>query len=111
MSERDPRAVLEGLPPDAQVPVGWVLEQLGGEATVTDLTCEDVAAQLDRTAACVRGWCRDGLQPGAYRFRGREWRIPAGALNALRGANAHRGDGRRSSGKPVDLGAWREEVA
>ena len=78
---------------------------------LTDLTCEQIAEQLGRTPACVRGWCRTGRLEGAYRLRGREWRVPRSALRAFLQAQATKEreprPNRQTQG--VDLAAWRRE--
>lgn len=58
------------------------------EGTVTlmdpvevDLTCEGVGGLLGRDASVIREWCREARFPGAYKLRGKEWRIPRQALN------------------------------
>ena len=114
------RDLLGQLPPDAQVPVGWVLENLGEEqgSAFADLTLEQVAEKVGRAASTVRGWCNSDRMVGAYRLRGREWRIPQDALRrflaAERSQDGHGPATVRSRG-PVDLGSWRnlkdEEVA
>ena len=95
---------------------GWIEEDgeeltHDGQALVVDLTVEDIAQQFDRTPACVRGWCRAGRLPGAYRLNGREWRIPRAALAAyIEAEKSGQSNGRAAvlSGA-VDLGAWRRE--
>jgi len=65
---------IESLPDEATVPVGWVRDQIGaGEPVEVDLTIEEFASMLERKASTVRGWMPI---EGAYKFRGREWRIP-----------------------------------
>ena len=44
-----------------------------------DLTVDDVAKFFDRSPVTVRAWIRGG-RLGAYRFQGREYRIPESAL-------------------------------
>ena len=83
-----------------------------GEA-VTDLTCEDMAAKFGRTAACVRGWCRAGSIPGAYRLNGREWRVPTAGLRAFlngqrNGGSAGEPRRTKARGRHGDLSAWRD---
>lgn len=80
---------IEHLPDEASVPVGWVREKIGaGEPVEVDLTLEEFAAMLDRRPSTVRGWMPI---EGAYKFRGREWRIPHQAaqryLDAQRAKN------------------------
>src|SRR5689334_18200802 len=82
------RRDLERLPPQAMVPVGWVLERLSatesngtapGDLEV-DLTCEEVATLLQRKAPTVRAWCAAGLFKGAWRLNGKQWRIPRAGI-------------------------------
>ena len=124
------RALVAAAPPSATVPVSWIADVLeqetaGAGADVTaDLRLEDVAAQLERAVSTVRTWCQQQRIPGAYRLRGREWRIPRKGLQAFLDAE-QRGDAsagpagpslpvRRSRGrastptKPVSLGSWRK---
>ena len=83
------RTLAQAFPAGAVVPVPkeWLLELLGegdGEAPVEiDLTVGQVAQRFSRRPSTVRGWCEANLLPGAYRNRGREWRIPAEALRAF----------------------------
>ena len=113
------RDLLGQLPPDAQVPVRWVLENLGeGQGSdLADLTLEQVADKVGRAPSTVRGWCNSGRMAGAYRLRGREWRVPQDALRRFVEAERNQ-EGRPSTVRsrgPVDLGSWRklkdEEVA
>lgn len=91
----------------AAVPTGYEAPASGS----ADLTVAQVAARYSRQPSTVRGWCESGLLRGAYRLRGREWRIPAEALAAFE--QAERG-GRPSPvqhsqrSQPVDLGRWRK---
>ncbi len=82
------------LPAGSTVPVPreWLLELLeqpGVEGSAppdaprVDLTADQVAQAFGRSPATVRGWCAAGLLRGAYRLRGREWRIPTLAVEAL----------------------------
>jgi len=113
-------AITAAMPDGASVtlPVSELREWLdedsvdGPAGSTVDLTCDDVAGMFGRTAACVRGWCRMGRLPGAYRLRGtREWRIPRAAVRAFQEAEAaayHQRPPRPGDGGPVDLGAWRQ---
>jgi excisionase family DNA binding protein len=67
-----------------------------------ELTVTDLAAQFQRSASTVRGWIEAGRFLGAYKLRGRDWRVPLAAVDAFR---AHE-RGRRSQ-QTHDLGAWR----
>ncbi|MFN2388035.1 MAG: helix-turn-helix domain-containing protein [Actinomycetota bacterium] len=86
--------VLEPLPDEAIVPVGFVREQLkkgapatgSHEAALSDLTVEEAAKELGRAASTIRNWCP--RIPGAYRLHGKEWRIPRVALRNYLDAQA-----------------------
>lgn len=80
------------LPPETliHVPAGLVMEILGGlrlEPKETplrlDLTPEQAGTALDRSAITIRAWCAAGLFPGAYKQRGRAWKIPVAAIEAF----------------------------
>ena len=116
------RGLAEALPRDSCVPVpcAWLLEILAGTsvaataAASADLTVAEVAVRFGRQGSTVRGWLERGLIGGAYRFQGREWRIPLASLTAFE-ADQRTGKTERPSGasatrrgRPVDLGAWRD---
>lgn len=94
------RALVTAAPEDATVPVRWLAEQLakhsdGAEAptrtaTSVDLTVKEVALRLERKPSTVRAWCDTGILPGAYRLRGREWRVPEAAIEAMQRAESRR---------------------
>ena len=102
------RAVVDPMPTGSAVtlPVdtlrAWLEEDAAGPDTV-DPTAADVASLLRRAPSTIRTWCAQGRLPGAYRCRGREWRVPRSALRALR-----RNHELVDRDTPVDLGAWRE---
>jgi hypothetical protein len=118
------RTLAEALPTGAAVPVPreWLLELLariaapaasGASSTPADFTVVDLAARFGRKPSTIRGWLDRELIPGAYRFRGHEWRIPVGALAAFEAGQ--RPDSppweivppRASRAHEVDLGCWR----
>ena len=88
------RALLEALPPEGQLTLsrdsllqltdcsgGPVAESApAGRLPEADLTPEEFGAVLHRSPVTVRSYCNAGLLPGAYRLRGRQWRIPRAAL-------------------------------
>ena len=80
-------------------------EQTSSEPQGFDLTVQDAADLLGRAPSTVRGWCSSGVLPGAYRLRGREWRIPRSSLDSLRPDRDHRPTLNR---REPDLGAWRK---
>lgn len=92
------RALIQGLPPGAIVTVRaeWIAElvadlsvpETGAEV---DLTAGEVGRLLGRDEKTVAGWCRAGAIEGAYKLRGREWRVPRASLRAFQ--EGHRGTG------------------
>ena len=104
--------IVEGMPDEAAVtlPVKWLrrLLKLDGQSSVEidDLTCEQAAGILGRSPSTVRDWCRAGQIPGAYRLKGREWRIPRSGLREFLN---RQGDCRPRTVRPrrEDLSAWR----
>lgn len=101
-------AMVEALPDGASValPVGWLRAELEAEgaesssAPLADLTVEALAAELGRSPSTVRGWLIEGSVPGAYKLRGREWRIPRAAVRAFLVDQAS-GEGRGTVKRPV----------
>lgn len=111
------------VPPGGSVtlPRDWLVTELEAKSspsatTTGDLTVEEVAAQLRRSASTVRSWCERGLFPGAYhlpasgkvskagRAKVGAWRVPPAALAAFQ----HRDQGSAEPGGHADLGAWRQ---
>lgn len=101
------RALAQAFPDGAvvSVPKEWLLELLGeaddGAQLEIDLTVSQVAQRFSRRPSTVRGWCEAHLLPGAYRNRGREWRIPVAALVEFQERE------RRSGGQRRSLADWR----
>lgn len=97
----------------ASGPVVLPDDYTGPASGPADLTVAQVAARYDRHPSTVRGWCESGVLRGAYRLRGREWRVPAETLAAFEQAErgARRPDVQHSGRRtPVDLGSWRKEA-
>jgi len=84
-----------------------LLEALDGATDVStppdDITVAELATRFQRSPSTIRGWLEGGLFPGAYKLRGREWRVPAAAIDTFR--DLERGQSSRPS---VDLGGWRK---
>jgi excisionase family DNA binding protein len=110
------RALLDAMPGAASVtvPRAWVEDLLAGApaadlappspALTVDLSAREVGALLGRSPATVRAWCEAERVPGAYRFNGREWRIPRAGLDAFL-ERVRRGE--TEAATVPDLGAWR----
>lgn len=116
------REMVAGLPEGASVtlPVGEIRELLDEEPEserenrLADLTIEEIAEEFDRSESAVRAWCQQGRIPGAYKLRGREWRIPVDGVRAFQEAEANGGGApARATAGPNgddDLGSWRDHV-
>lgn len=115
------RQWLQGLAQaEATIPARVVLERLPDTASpapsadpLADLSAEEAGEVLGRSSSTVRAYARDGLLPGAYRQRGREWRIPRSAIRAFQTSEAKSeprppSSTRRADPETADLGAWRK---
>jgi excisionase family DNA binding protein len=111
------RLLADALPAGTALPVPreLLIELLDGSpepdsaaSAPADLTVEAVAERFGRHPSTVRGWISQQLLPGAYRLRGREWRVPAAALRAFE-ATARRGMPVASVARTrqVDISDWR----
>lgn len=102
MVDRDAlRRLAEALPDGTAVPVprAWLMELLepatgavnarirpAGASELLppmDLTPEEAGAALHRSPVTIRAWCAASLLKGAYRLRGRQWRIPVKTLETF----------------------------
>ena len=111
----------QALPPGSAVPVvrETLIELLGATALPAwdpppDLTMVQVAQRFGRDPSTVRGWVASGRLTGAYRFEGRELRVP---LSAVLGFEARQRQSttptpkprlRCTRSRPPDLGSWRD---
>ncbi len=102
------RELLRRLPRDATVPAGWLVDQLDDDTTDRDLTLQEVAVELGRAVSTVRSWCNSGQLEGAFKFRNREWRIPASALRRFRQREGESKAPTVAHRRPVDLSSWRK---
>lgn len=86
----------------------------GDDSRATDLTAVEVAGMFGRGVSTVRTWLAEGRFPNAYRFRGREWRVPLHDVEAMQRSEAAAFRASRvqttSVTMPADLGAWRQFV-
>ncbi len=108
------RALAEAVAPDqsVSVPARWLLELLQGppeRPVVADLTCAAFGALIDRSPSTVRAWCETGTVPGAWKLRGKEWRIPARAVAELQAHQANGSDQPAVTAQP-GLGDWRTHM-
>jgi excisionase family DNA binding protein len=89
------RRLVDGVPDDAFVSLpaarirAW-LKESGSGGFEADLTVREVGDLFGRSPITVRGWIRTGALR-AYRFRGKEWRIPVSALEEFRQEQLGRG--------------------
>lgn len=75
------------MPSGTLVPRDWLLEQLAdspgaqGEPLATvDLTVQELATLFGKRPSTVRAWVERGDFPEAYKLHGKEWRVPASAV-------------------------------
>jgi excisionase family DNA binding protein len=110
---------IRDLPDAALVPVGWVREHLqeapapAQEAVEVDLDLRAASALYGRSVSTLRSWCQEGRLPGAYRLRGREWRIPRESLARFQEAQRRTASPENRKPSPRgdgDLSAWRRTV-
>ena len=108
------RALADALPAGTAVPVPreWLMELLDGmqpePQLERDLAVADLCARFGRKPSAVRAWLEQGLFPGAYKLRGRDWRVPAAAVEAFTKMQGNRGEYPRGTRVPAaNLGAWR----
>lgn len=103
------RERLQALPRGSLVPVDWLLELIGdGQdapartgAPAVDLNVADLALLFKKRPSTVRAWIERGDFPGAYKLNGKEWRVPAAAVEAFQKAQQSLGD------EGENLSAWR----
>lgn len=112
------RALAQALPAGTAVPVPreMLLELLAGRGgavqtsatPLADLTVTDLCTRFGRKPSAVRAWLERGDFPGAYKLKGRDWRVPAAAAERFQ-AEQVAGTGAKTSaaGETGDLGAWR----
>ena len=106
------------LPPGAAVllPADWLRAQLEGEVGpeddgVADMAVREVAEKLGRSVSTVRGWLSAGHIPGAYKFRGKQWRVTRAGLSEFldrqRNGKGPAGPG-VGRGSSANLASWRK---
>jgi hypothetical protein len=121
MSARDAlRVYAEALPPGTVLPVPreLLLELLAGapaqvptEAPARDLTVADLAGHFGRSPGTIRAWLEAGRFEGAYKLRGKSWRVPVGALAGFVEAQRRQADPSQATvGRVVPLDAWRRSA-
>lgn len=110
----NPRQILDALPDEALIPVGFVRRLIAERVVedsepLADLSVDEVARALGRAASTIRAWAASG-QLRAYKLNGREWRVTRTALREYqdrqRQASVKRPVFRRGTGS--DLSSWRE---
>ena len=103
----------------ALVPAHEVLERLpvvtegAGVDPLAALDVDAAGVVLGRSPSTVRDYCRRDLLPGAFRQRGREWRIPPDAIRAFHAKEAREEGKANGAGKrqdDADLSSWRKEI-
>ena len=87
-------ALRQNLPEGAAVtvPLTWLSAALEGTTAVptqpasADLTVADLCTRFGRKPSAVRAWLERGDFPGAFKLKGRDWRVPLAALEAFEAA-------------------------
>lgn len=102
------RTTLAAMPPGSLVPRDWLLEQLAGASStpseslaLVDLTIGELARLFGKRPSTMRAWVERGDFSGAYKLHGKEWRVPASAVEAFQNRQ------RRTKSDPR-LSAWRK---
>ena len=107
------------MPPGALVPRDWLLEQLnaglGGMSgstapappSLVDLTIRDLAQVFGKRPSTVRAWVERGDFPAAYKLHGKEWRVPASAVEAFQDRQRMRSVPGRRTESGGRLSQWR----
>lgn len=120
MTLEELKKVLATYAPGTLVPLDWIrhqLDQIDSEPSgdpLVDLTVKQTAELLGRSPSTIREYLRAGLFPGAYKMRGREWRVPRDGIREFQRAEAAPKSPppktrSRQGRQEVDLGAWRKE--
>ena len=75
------------MPSGTLVPRDWLVELLSVEGepaeSLVDLTIQDLARMFGKRPSTVRAWVERGDFRGAYKLHGKEWRVPAAAVEAF----------------------------
>jgi hypothetical protein len=76
-----------------------------GSPTISaaDLSVAQLGVRFDRKPSTIRGWCELRLFPGAYKLRGRDWRVPMDGVEAFEKKEQTQGKRQRSTGKALRL--------
>jgi excisionase family DNA binding protein len=108
--------MLEGMPVGSSVslPVDWLRAQLEAEPADGDppdelLTLEQVAQRVGRAEGTVRTWANSGDLEGAFKLNGRDWRVPASALERYIERQKEPNRATTRVRKPSDVSAWRKQ--
>jgi excisionase family DNA binding protein len=109
------RVLAEQLPAGTPIPVpaSVLLDLIDGRqgdqdssAPSRDLTVDEVAKHFGRSGGTVRSWLDQERFPGAYKLRGRAWRIPPAALRHF--VETEKSPRQPAApGKIVPLDSWR----
>lgn len=108
------RTLAEASPPGTNISVSRevLLSAFSGDSSspnsglIKDLTVAQVASHFGRSPGAVREWLNKGFVPGAYKLRGKAWRIPPAALKGLADPSTLPPN-RPETAPEVKLDAWR----
>jgi len=119
------RALVASLPAGSAVtvPIAWIAalltDQAGSGADTAavapaDLTVHDLAMRFGRKPPTIRMWLEAGQFPTAYKFQGREWRVPLDGVAAFEARERQRAEAPQvdpAADAPVNLSTWRRHLA
>jgi hypothetical protein len=116
--------LVAAMPDEAAVvlPIAWLRAELATSEPPPALdpivsrdplmTVREVAHRFARSPSAVRSWAEQGLLKGAYRLRGRAWRIPLSSVVAFEDAQRQSRTGAEvvRLGPSERLGDWRRRA-
>jgi hypothetical protein len=81
----------EAVPPGGAVtlPRDWLIAELSAAGELADvpltadLAVPDLVRLFGKRPSTVRSWLEAGLFPGAFKLRGKTWRVPRSAVEAF----------------------------
>jgi hypothetical protein len=80
------------------IPLGWLRQQAAsaGDRPVDPspdeprlFTLREIANRYGRSVSTARQWAEAGLLPGAFKLRGRAWRVPTSAVATFDALQGH----------------------
>ena len=82
---------------------GWREPAATMKIHAPDQSVSQLAVRFGRKVSTVREWCEQGLFPGAYNLRAREWRVPPAGVATFEKKERERGRRDRGTGHALRL--------